>query len=140
MPFTETDLAYLAGIIDGEGSFVARAQLDSRRGTFNCSVRISVVSTDKVLIDWLISRFGGRAYAGTKAKAHWRDKWQWYIGLKKAVELVPQFRRFLVIKGRQADLTMEFAALARTTHPGVRADPRRLAIVTEIRSANRRAA
>ena len=51
-------LAYLAGIIDGEGSIMIwKSNIDAkRRGQFN--LRVNISSTDKCLMDWLVKNFG----------------------------------------------------------------------------------
>ncbi len=59
----ESDYAYLAGILDGEGHVNAR--------------RIEVFSTDPELPAWLASRFGGAAYLGQSAHGNRRAIWRW---------------------------------------------------------------
>ena len=59
---TETDWAYIAAIMDGEGSFsITKATIKDRKGNpynaFDCKVMVS--NTSKVLIDWILARFGG---------------------------------------------------------------------------------
>lgn len=46
-----TEAAYLAGIIDGEGSI----SMDFRRNTY----RLSIGNTDKALLNWIYDRLGG---------------------------------------------------------------------------------
>lgn len=59
------DLAYMAGILDGEGhiSFERRA--------------IEVWSTDPELPSWIASRFGGQVYLGKRASGNSRQTWRW---------------------------------------------------------------
>ena len=58
--YSNTDIAYLAGIIDGEGSIYI--------GNFSCNeitklpyyqTNMQVTNTDQKLIDWLHNTFGG---------------------------------------------------------------------------------
>lgn len=59
------DLAYMAGILDGEGhvSFKTR--------------RIEVFSTDPELPAWIASRFGGAVSLGKRASGNSRQTWRW---------------------------------------------------------------
>jgi hypothetical protein len=71
---TTTEWAYLAGIIDGEGSLsIVQKRRQTRIGngirvltegfyenSFQCSITIS--NTDKRMIDWVLYTFGGCVY------------------------------------------------------------------------------
>ena len=55
---TELEWAYLAGIIDGEGTVDLRVRTD--RLSPAIIYRLVVSNTDKNLMDWIHERFGGR--------------------------------------------------------------------------------
>jgi len=59
--YTVGQIAYLAGIIDGEGTlFIGNyGNKDKIRGTGFFQTIISVTTTDKCLIEWLHNNFGG---------------------------------------------------------------------------------
>ncbi len=54
---TEFEWAYLAGIIDGEGCITI--SIRSNRKLFSVIHRLMVYNTNKEMIDWIASRFGG---------------------------------------------------------------------------------
>lgn len=58
---TKTELAYLAGIIDGEGYL---SNMTPKTGGFRLRIRIG--STSVALIEWLQSHYGGRLEKGVR--------------------------------------------------------------------------
>lgn len=68
----ERDLAYLAGILDGEGCFSIGK---SSKGYYN--LRVDVVNTDRRLIEWLHVNFGGYTGDRNTEKVEWKNKQTW---------------------------------------------------------------
>ena len=54
---TATDWAYLAGLIDGEGSLYLSHRHDGYANSYHCVV--FMVNTDIKMIDWIVDTFGG---------------------------------------------------------------------------------
>ncbi len=64
-------IAWLAGIIEGEGSFLVKGH---RAAT------IQVVMTDRDIIDRLVEITGvGRIHGYAPAKAHYKQAWDWRV-------------------------------------------------------------
>ncbi len=61
-------LAYLAGIIDGEGCIHIGYYFNKSQNRATYHTLIQVTSTDKPLIEWLSNKFGGKAALYTKAQ------------------------------------------------------------------------
>jgi len=74
MNLTDTELAYLAGIIDGEGHIGVH-----EAGT---TVAIQVTNTSKELMDWLLSKLGGNVAPREKLGGH-KQLWVWSVYDKK---------------------------------------------------------
>lgn len=93
---TETDFAYMAGIIDGEGSFIARLNKD---GSFELNLRAG--SRDKCLINWIESRWEGATNIAYPCD---RPFYEWRLGSSspKLLKLVTRIIPYLVIKEPQA--------------------------------------
>lgn len=98
----ETELSYMAGIIDGEGCI---GIYYSKRGKYEA--RLQVSNTSKCLVDWIIQRFA-KPYIGVHKMAGQKDVFvlSW-IG-KTAAGLIKEVAPFLQIKRAQADLLLEF--------------------------------
>lgn len=94
-------LAYLAGIIDGEGTITLTKQ--STGASFR-SIELTVSNTHKGLIDWLRAEFGGRVRIRRGRKSHYKPLYEWRISSDRALSLLKRVRRHLRIKRPRADL------------------------------------
>lgn len=93
LTLSDTEAAYLAGIVDGEGNI-------SFRGT--ASVRLHVGNTSEPLIAWLESRVGGRSYCAAPIPNR-LTVWRWAIGNRVDVLAVLQrIEPFMIVKRDQA--------------------------------------
>lgn len=105
-------IAYLAGIIDGEGSIMlwkSKAS-PSLRGQFN--LRVNITSTDKILIEWLYENFGGHCYEcnapSRKANPHWKKQFIWTVARPKLLDFLKEIHPFLVIKKDRCEVAIKF--------------------------------
>lgn len=102
------ELAYLAGIIDGEGTI----GLHERQGIGEKKrwcIRFIVTNTDFRLIQWLIDNFGGNFYKKTPKVAKWKVSYVWTIyDTKKCYDLIKKIKPYLVLKNEQADVVIKF--------------------------------
>ncbi len=119
-----TDWAYIAGIIDGEGCIGIRKNVPEL-GRFKAVV--TVANSNKLLIDYLYSLFGGscneyqdkRKY---KSGRYRKPVWFWRIGDKQAELFLRQVYPYLLIKKPNADLIFklrETFGTYRGSHNGV---------------------
>lgn len=105
MEWTVSQLAYLAGIIDGEGC--VNIYSGGTRGRRDINVRFYVVSTDYVLIEWLLTNFSGLSYTITTREG-WKTKYQWVVERKLFDEISQAILPYLVIKKPQVELALKF--------------------------------
>ena len=101
-----TDTAYLAGIVDGEGT-ITISKLSRLRGAFYPVVSIS--NTKQILIDWCSARIPGGVYVKGRENVRWRTAHQIVWNGWKALEIVKLLEPFLVIKQNQARLIIDLA-------------------------------
>lgn len=104
--YTQTQLAYLAGIIDGEGCITILYYAKQRKYIPN----FSVVNTDLCLIEWLVDTFSGKFYTRRPQKDRPLDKvkYEWVISQSIIDKLLPKILPFLVIKKKNAELLLKF--------------------------------
>ena len=94
----DSQLAYLAGIIDGEGTFYISPAPNFRH-------RILVVNTDERMIRWLLANFSGLYYARTSKKnPHWKLKYEWILVKSDIIPLCEALIPYLICKKEQAEL------------------------------------
>jgi hypothetical protein len=98
-----TDLAYLAGFLDGEGCICIRKLGDYER--YDLFVEVSQVNPAPLFL--FERQFGGRVF---KMRRHneYRDLCKWRVGSHDAARVLQKLRPFLVVKAEEADLAIEF--------------------------------
>lgn len=99
---TETDLAYLAGLIDGEGTISASISLNTS-GYVAVNKFLSIFNTNYKLMLWIQSRFGGKIYSRDRADL-WKTEHQIKWSPEEASEILKWVLPYLVIKSEQAEL------------------------------------
>lgn len=100
----DTEWAYLAGIIDGEGCIrLANCGYAKRR-----VIDLRIYNTDVRLIEWLRDNLGGYAYAHNK-KAH--VCWQVHWSSKRAKVIIEHVLPYLIVKKEQAEIALSFQRL-----------------------------
>lgn len=111
MKWIDTELAYLAGIIDGEGCFYIQ-----RPGGKSHTLRLFVMNTFKPLIDYLYKTYGGFQYSRKKEGSTWKIRHEWFVDRANLDELLPLLRPYLINKKEHLEIAIEF----RKTFPKVR--------------------
>lgn len=106
--FSSTDLAYLAGIIDGEGTIrVKKVRASGRDRSSTYRAHLSVGNTSKDMIEWLRVHFGGSVHSRVFA-GRWRRMWVWDVNLSSMEQVLESVRMYLVCKQPQADEVLAF--------------------------------
>jgi len=104
-------LAYIAGIIDGEGSISLHIRRE--HGYKTCGLTICVANTNEWLINLLKIQFTGHIYFRESFIPKHKDAWQWTITGKKAAEFIKLIIPYLQIKRHQAELALQFQSRKR---------------------------
>lgn len=106
--YTDVQLAYLAGIIDGEGSiYIGNFSSNPKTGTLNYQTNMEVTNTDEALIDWLMNHIGGRKNKYTHKQTPTnsrRDVYRWIVSGDLLTELCHLLLPYLIIKKRQCEI------------------------------------
>ncbi len=105
-------LAYLAGILDGEGSLYISKSKDKR---YTAGIKISM--NDKESLELFQKTFGGNIIRGTKkidkvTGKHYAPAWVLqYRGQNDILNIIKSLYPFLQIKQPQAEILWQFIAL-----------------------------
>ena len=108
---TPEQIAYLAGIVDGEGCFYFGNVKQGRYGNgtqWHC--KLAVTSTDKCLTDWLNDLFGGnkeQRYRYTSKRAYERPIYRWDASGLLLDYICPLLLKYLIIKTKQCETMIE---------------------------------
>lgn len=89
---TPTDAAYLAGLIDGEGTIT----LSRRHANEHRQLVVSVVSTEHHIVAWILSAIGaGKITRKRTASCHHSPSFTYSIGNRQALATLEQVTRYL---------------------------------------------
>src|SRR5216684_6292512 len=103
------DLAYLAGILDGEGCFGIYRYNRGPDQPYNYRPSVTVASTSPDLLRWLELRFRGEVCHHSEGDENREASAYWTMRSKTdIVKLVPHVIPFLIVKKLQAVITLEF--------------------------------
>ena len=150
--YKPTVLAYLAGIVDGEGSLSIGSYAVTSIGTPQFTTYLSVTNTNKELIDWLVNTFGSKAHPFTQAQLPKNSRlptWRWQITGDGLLHICEGIFPYIVAKRRQVEIMIEMRKTfkERTYACGQRGPKvsdeliaRRFALIAEIRSLHIRTA
>ncbi len=112
---TNEDLAYAAGIIDGEGTITITRRKD--RHAYRGMIRVNMCEPEAVT--FLHSSFGGSMFLVHPRKLAHRDQFCWCVAAVKAADCATKIFPFLRVKQRQAMNLIELqkinAAIRRDT-------------------------
>jgi hypothetical protein len=92
-----TDVAYAAGILDGEGSICLSRQL--KAGKFYYLGRIAISNTSYELLAWMKDQFEGQIYNLSDSRGNYKPLWQWSLSTQWFVlEFLQLVLPFLKVK------------------------------------------
>jgi hypothetical protein len=114
-----TEAAYLAGIIDGEGSIVEQRYLRKSDGTHRLWYVITVANTEKSLMDWLV-QFGGTirankqkvpvAFVGQKTYFGKKQCYSWRTYRRsEVIDILRATLPFLILKKDKAQQAFNYS-------------------------------
>lgn len=116
---TPTQAAYLAGMVDGEGSFMLKPH-NGRNGVL--ILRVTIVNTHLGVLEWCkqVTGIGSvipRTYTGNTNQ---KTNYSWVVSSGSAASFVIQIQPYLIIKAAHAALALD--ACERLRIPALKAD------------------
>ena len=112
------DRAYLAGLIDGEGSIYVGAFGPERKRS--CYPAVAIGMTDKAIIEWVAGHFAVKvSYVCKRKNPKWLDQYFVRLSGKRAQILCRVLLPYLKVKRRQAELVLTFPCDMRIA-PGIK--------------------
>jgi hypothetical protein len=121
----ETENAYLAGIIDGEGSIIVRPKKEHKGGTITYELIVTVTNTNMALLEWIAERYGDYIYRTGfgSARPNCKQAYHWRVSGPKCGPILEAVFPFLIIKREQAELGLAFIKTIPDRNPGRRGYP-----------------
>jgi hypothetical protein len=136
IPLEEAEKAYIAGIVDGEGTVT----LMKHHKNETPLPFVAIANNNLDLLKWIKSLVGGNICTKKKRLPHHNDSYVLNIRQDRAMRLLNEIKEFLIVKKQQADLiTTQYKAV---THRAGKYTPELLAkkyqLVAKIRELNQR--
>ncbi len=107
---TEPERAWLAAIIDGEGTITISKvkDIEYRRGFYYCP-KLEISNTNKTVLDkvWQLVGAGG-VYIAKREQSAWKKKWAYMASAGVMRAILPQIIPYLIIKRAQAERMWEY--------------------------------
>lgn len=94
MNLTIVDKAYIAGIIDGEGSICLSKDNASNQFRYP---NIQVSSTTYEILQYLKDKIGGSISKRTETNEKYKQSWKWQIKTNLTIELLEQIVEYLLV-------------------------------------------
>jgi hypothetical protein len=111
---SDTDWAYAAVIVDGEGCIAVIRSFTPARAKYVYGVAVVVANRERVLLDWMQGLWGGLVVPVSGRKGLARESWTWRCRQGTAAEaFLRGIRPWLRIKMKQCDNALAMIALLR---------------------------
>jgi len=99
-----TDIAYLTGLFDGEGSVDFAKRIEKKRGKSYKVQRIlmRIEMTDESVLNWVHETLGvgtiRKRNRSPSVKAHWKDRWVYSVRFREAYQVAKLMWPFAQVK------------------------------------------
>jgi hypothetical protein len=136
----EIEIAYIAGLVDGEGSIGVSA---SSHSLTNYRIKLDITMCDRQAIDFAASVFGGKVVQLKHKTSSGKAIYSWVLWCQKAANVLEQLIPYLLIKRDRAQKAVQLARMMKRANAAIVREGGsidlvsiRHAIAGEIRSAN----
>ena len=108
--YKDTDIAYFAGIVDGEGSLTIGTYAKTKKGTPVWHTYLGISNTEESLIHWICERFGGAKLKYTPKqtpKNSRKEVFRWQCSGERLLHICELILPYSVCKKRQIEIMIE---------------------------------
>ena len=107
MALRKTDIAYTAGLVDGEGSIIIAKSYSTKYG--NCyRITTTIANNNLVILEWVNDKFGGHIHKSNSC-------YMWQLNGKKCHKFLTSLTPYLKIKSEQAELALQYISTIKHT-------------------------
>jgi hypothetical protein len=107
---SEIDVAYMSGLIDGEGCIHISEDhktFNGKKYTYHTLV-LTIANSDPRMLLWIEDHFGGKVVPKTKCETNRRQAWTWSVVSREAEAVLRLITPYLISKKDQAELALKF--------------------------------
>ncbi len=103
----KVQLAYAAGIMDGEGNIgIVKRQWSKRNDKYHLQVRVTMC--DREIPEWFQSHFGGGLSIRKRTNLNHRPVYTWQISHRSCIPMLKAILPYLICKKPQVELGIAF--------------------------------
>jgi hypothetical protein len=111
----DTDIAYIAGFVDGEGWVGVSRSKHNKYSRPSYSPLIRVTKTKRGILEWIQETLGcGFVCKGKRVKTEndrWKDSFMWTIGSRNIVRVTGLLMPYIQLKKRQLEIVTQIAKI-----------------------------
>lgn len=116
-------LAWVAGLIDGEGCIYIRKRTEKapsrKERSPSYALSLTVKMTHKPTIEELKNIFGvGRIHRETPGKLNKKVSWRWAVSTQEGADILRMILPYLKVKREEAELAIEFSEVSKRSSFG----------------------
>lgn len=108
--YTIAELAYLAGIIDGEGSLtIGNYSSNKKSGVLHYQTTLQINNTDEGLIQWIHKTFGGNIVHYTAKQTPKNSRmavFRWIANGERLTHICELILPYVIVKRRQVEIML----------------------------------
>ena len=131
---SKLDLAYMAGVFDGEGSImISKQKPGASNGSISPSyyLRVSLGITDRWICELFRFNFGGSIYKKIYRGEKYFPAWVWNLSGERAIRFLKVLLPYFHLKKAQAELGIKFQQGKRHFSYGRRKKPVEASVLEE---------
>ena len=119
IPSNPADIAYAAGIIDGEGCIYTRVYTPKRdKDGISTLLKLQVTMCSETVVAWFAEKFGGDVFVQQPPSANLRVRFTWQINGRLVGKILEPILPYLKEKKQRAILAIELSKLLAESKPG----------------------
>lgn len=109
----KTDIAYMAGIVDGEGCIGIHKSGKKPNGNPNYFLRVTIGICNEYIPNLFRFNFGGRLDFYPSKHMNWSPQWRWTVSHEQAANCLRILLPYLRLKRQEAELGLQFQSAAK---------------------------
>ena len=105
----KTDIAYMAGLFDGEGTVgIQKQKSKTSKAGYTYVMRVRLAISDRWIIEWFRMAWGGNVHFRKPSKIGWLTIWVWQVNGKNAIDFLTAIKPYAILKQSQIEVALRF--------------------------------
>lgn len=110
----KTEIAYIAGLIDGDGHIGIVSRLKAKQGEFQSMAQytlcVKLCLAHETAVRWVCDKVGAGSVTLNESKQTQKKSWMWFVAARSAADFLKVIEPYLIVKKRHAEIAAKFYA------------------------------